>query len=516
MAKENLSDEEYLDSLLKNLSQDEEEKASIDENAETVVTDKGKQGELSDAEIDAAADESLSQLLKAGTDGLDFGDDISLQQLIDREQGLSLEEEPTESLDAESTSREQENGTANDEALQDTAEEQAMDAYGLGFEADETMEQGAAEETEPEKADSGMNQNAGAQDSVDEELGIGLEDAMGLNQEETSSQDELLDSLSSIVREIHEDSVPVRSDLSGVEKLEEKPKKKKEKKKKAEKRKAAGEKPAKKKVQRQSRFLKKLQDSFFKIEVVDLEEEAEQENRRKQEKEEQKKAKAIEREQLKKQKQEEKKAADAKKRELAQAKKQEKERKRQEKKARKAELEASLGSEERVKLKPAFLAFSGTVIAVMAIAIVLLSGSFSYRNNIKAAERGLKVKNYEEAYRVLAGMELKKDDMLLYQKIELLVRLDKQYDGYVNFRNLKMPKEALNALIQGMTIYYANTETIKELKLEAETDELKETLLYSLTNDFGLDEEKVMKLCSLEDTNEYTREIELYSANQVQ
>ena len=514
MAKENLSDEEYLDSLLKNLSQDEEEKASIDENAETVVAEKGQQEELSDAEIDAAADESLSQLLQAGTDGLDFGDDISLQQLIDREQGLSLEEEPPKSLDAESISREQGNETAEAEALQDTAEEQAMDAYGLGFEADETMEQGAAEETEQEKADLGMDRNAGAQDSVDEELGIGLEDAMGLKQEETSSQDELLDSLSSIVREIHEDSVPVRSDLSGVEKLEEKPKK--EKKKKAERRKTAGEKPAKKKVQRQSRFLKKLQDSFFKIEAVDLEEEAEQENRRKQEKAEQKKAKAIEREQLKKQKQEEKKAADAKKRELAQAKKQEKERKRQEKKARKAEMEASLGSEERVKLKPAFLAFSGTVIAVMAIAIVLLSGSFSYRNSIKAAERGLKVKNYEEAYRVLAGMELKKDDMLLYQKIELLVRLDKQYDGYVNFRNLKMPKEALNALIQGMTIYYANTETIKELKLEAETDELKETLLYSLTNDFGLDEEKVMKLCSLEDTNEYTREIELYSVNQVQ
>lgn len=546
MAKEVLSDEEYLDSLLKSLSQDEEveELLTTENNAdieiedvaipmpemfdlEAVMAGSEVQEGLSDAAIEAAADESLSQLLQAGTEEIDFGDDISLQQLIERERGISLEEEITEEkLEMETESKDMSKETEdigtedfglgldfNKEVQEESDSETEPEEIdlGLGFDFGMEIEQTEAE-TEPEEVDLGISLDIGTEESVDEELGIGLEEALGLGLE--SSGDELLDSLSSIVREIHEDTVPVRSDFSGVDELEEKPKKKKVKQEKPQKIKK--EKPVKKKKHKDNKFLKKLQDIFFKVEVVDLEEEAEQENQRKQEKEEKKKAKAIEKEQLKKQKQEDKKAADAKKRELAQAKKQEKDRKRQEKKAKKAEMEATLGPEERVKLKPAFLAFMATVIAVMAIAVVLISGNFSYRNNINAAQRSLAVKNYEEAYRVLAGVELEKEDELLYQKIELLVRLDKQYDAYVNFRNLEMSKEALNALIQGMTIYYANTEQAKILEVESQAEELKETLMYSLTNDFGLAEDKIMQICEITDTNEYTKEIEFYSATQIQ
>ena len=42
-------------------------------------------------------------------------------------------------------------------------------------------------------------------------------------------------------------------------------------------------------------------------------------------------------------------------------------------------------------------------------------------------------------------------------------------------------------------------------------EELKETLMYTLTNDYGMDEEKIKQICGLENTNDYTREIELYS-----
>ena len=556
MAKEILSDEEYLDSLLKKLSQDEEveELVTVDENTdieiddaaipmpemfdlEAMMAESGEQEELSDTELEAAADESLNQLLQEGIGEMDFSDDISLQQLIEREQGISLEEEQPEEAEPE------EYGLGFDfgEELRAESEKEAELMSGVEPEAEPMTEaeielhtdvepetevpeeidlgigfgldsEDIGAETETEEIDLGINLDIGMEESVDEELGIGLEEALGLGLESESSGDELLDSLSSIVREIHEDTVTVRSDFSGVDELEEKPKKNKTKKEKPEKIKKSKPKKAKK----ENKFLKKLQDIFFKVEVVDLEEEAELEEKKKQEKEEKKKAKAIEKEQQKKQKQEDKKAADARKREIAQAKKQEKERKRQEKKAKKAEMEAALGPEERVKLKPAFLAFMATVIAVMAIAVVLMSESFSYRNNINAAQRCLAVKNYEEAYRVLAGMELKQEDELLYQKIELLVRLDKQYDAYVNFRNLEMPKEALNALIQGMTIYYANAEQAKTLEIEAEMEELKETLMYSLVNDFGLDEDKVLKISEIADTNEYTKEIEFYSANQIQ
>ena len=74
-----------------------------------------------------------------------------------------------------------------------------------------------------------------------------------------------------------------------------------------------------------------------------------------------------------------------------------------------------------------------------------------------------------------------------------------------------MKKEALDALMKGMTIYYEFLDYAAAYNLTAEMEELKETLMYTLTNDYGMDEEKVKQICGLENTNDYTREIELYS-----
>lgn len=449
LANEILSDEEYLDSLLEKLSEREEKKKedsgeAISENMpskdalameEGLLQDDIKidDAEMSQEEMEAAADETLDRLLQEGVQNADFDTDISLEQLINRERELSFDEE---------------------NETEDDAGEVSLD---------------------------------------------GLKGVSSLD----DSADELLDSLSAIVQEIQEDDIESASDaFSGTDDLKGKKKEK-------------SRKPKKMKKQK-SGFGRKMKDAFFKVETVDLAEEEMQEKQRLLEKQEKEKEKAEQKAQDKAKKQEEKKAADARKRELAQQKKQERQRKLQEKKAKKAEQEAALGIEERIRIKPAFVAFVATVIAVLTIAIVLLSDNYAYRNNLNIAERCFAVKNYKEAYRVISGMELEKEDQELYQKIFLLVRLDKQYDAYVNFKNMKMDKEALNALIQGMTIYYASVEEGKTLGLETEMNEQKDNIVYSLADDYGLNEERAKQICEIADTNEYTREIELYSSSQIQ
>lgn len=397
MANDFLSDEEYLDSLLEKVSQDDE--------------------------TDSAAEEQLQKMLQSAEP--DSFDDISIDQLIAGETGASF--------------------------IEHDAGEMSLD---------------------------------------------------GLN----GSDEDLLGSLDSIVKEM-------KGDLAEEEEEEPTKKKKAKKEKKPKK-----EKPAKasKKKKNGKSFSEKVKNAFFKVEIIDPEEEALEEEKRKQAKEEKKKAKAVEQEQKKAQKLEDKKAADAKKKEEAQKKKLEKEKKRQEKLAKKAEREAAMGPEERVKIKPAFVAFMSTVIAVMTIAIILLSNNYSYQNAMKSAQKNFENRNYAKAYQVLSGIEIKKQDQEFYDQIHMLVRLEKQYDAYVNYRELQMPKEALHALMQGLSIYYDSVDMAQAYQLEEELNFQKDTLLYSLSNDYGLDEEKAKLICQMEDTNEYTREIELYSANQIQ
>lgn len=380
----------------------------------------------------------------------------------------------------------------SDEELNAAAEEELQRMLQAGLE--ETQ-------TETSVQDISIDQLLG-----NEELEEDGQDAGELSLDGLSggSAEDLLSSLDSIVQEIKGDEAAEEAD--GTENKKRKASRKSRRKKNTE---------AAEAEVRENKFLKKIKNLFFKVEIVDLQQEKQEEEQRKKEKEEKKLAQAKEKEEAKAKKLEDKKAADARKKEAAQNKKQEKEKKRQERLARKAEEEAALGPEERVKLKPAFLAFMATVIAVLSIAVVLLSDLYSYQNTMNTAQRNFSAGKYGEAFAALSGVKLKNEDQMFYDQVHLLARLDKQYDAYVNYRNLNMPKEALNALLQGMTIYYDSLETAQSLNLEEEVNGQRETLLYSLSNDFGLNEDRVRVICELEDTNDYTREIELYSASQL-
>lgn len=412
MANENVSDEEYLDSLLEKVSGGDSQRSQKSIN------------NMTDAEIDAEAERRVQEMMREGLTGTKPSTykDISIDQLI---------------------TEEKEGG-----------------------------------------------EGTGSLNSADREL---------------------LDSLDSIVQEIKGDAALADSEESSDPDDTSSKEKKAKKAKKVKK----AKKPKKEGDAGKGGFGSKLKNAFFKVEIVDPVKEEEDEKKRKEEKEQAKARKAETKEQDKAKKAEDKKAADALKKEEAQRKKQEKDRIREEKKAKKAELAAAREPEERVKLKPAFVLFVATIIAVLTLSVTVLSDRYSYSNAMNSAQQNFVNGRYKEAYEKLAGVTIKKEDQMFYDQVRLLMRLERQYDAYVNYNNLQMPKEALNALLQGMTIYYEAVDYAAANNLTEKMDEKKETLLYSLLNNYGIDEEHVRQICELEDTNDYTREVELYSFNRL-
>ncbi len=260
-------------------------------------------------------------------------------------------------------------------------------------------------------------------------------------------------------------------------------------------------------------FWNKLKNIFFKVEVVEEDEEgfSEEERALKESKEKEKKNKKeealVKKEAAKKEKEQKKQENDQKK----QAAKEAKGKKKQEKKEKKAEKKAQREPVERVKIKPVFLIFMLTVISAFVMLIMFSSNSLAYGNNINNAEKYLERQKYELAYNELAGLKIKKENEILYEKVRVLMLIEKQYNSYINFMNLDMPKQALDSLAKAVAQYDKNIDKADALGIAENMNPILDNVNYALQTEFNLSVDDIRVINQIEDKNEYTRQIETYT-----
>ncbi len=260
-------------------------------------------------------------------------------------------------------------------------------------------------------------------------------------------------------------------------------------------------------------FWNKLKNIFFKVEVVEEDEEgfSEEERALKESKEKEKKNKKeealVKKEAAKKEKEQKKQENDQKK----QAAKEAKGKKKQEKKEKKAEKKAQREPVERVKIKPVFLIFMLTVISAFVMLIMFSSNSLAYGNNINNAEKYLERQKYELAYNELAGLKIKKENEILYEKVRVLMLIEKQYNSYINFMNLDMPKQALDSLAKAVAQYDKNIDKADALGIAENMNPILDNVNYALQTEFNLSVDDIRVINQIVDKNEYTRQIETYT-----
>ena len=215
----------------------------------------------------------------------------------------------------------------------------------------------------------------------------------------------------------------------------------------------------------------------------------------------------MKKEAAKKEKEQKKQENDQKK----QAAKEAKGKKKQEKKEKKAEKKAQREPVERVKIKPVFLIFMLTVISAFVMLIMFSSNSLAYGNNINNAEKYLERQKYELAYNELAGLKIKKENEILYEKVRVLMLIEKQYNSYINFMNLDMPKQALDSLAKAVAQYDKNIDKADALGIAENMNPILDNVNYALQTEFNLSVDDIRVINQIEDKNEYTRQIETYT-----
>lgn len=265
-------------------------------------------------------------------------------------------------------------------------------------------------------------------------------------------------------------------------------------------------------VKEKSKKKKKKKGKGFKklfANIVD-DKEIEKANKEKEEAEQAEKNKAVEAEKKKieaeekaKQK-EEKKAAKAAAKEAA---KQEKEAKKRAKKEAKElrELEEESEIEGRINKVGAGIVF--VILGCIGVLVFVGTNMFSYNRGIAAAKTYFDNGQYEESYNELAGLNLKEEDKILYNKVVTIMYVYKQLDAYETYCKEARYPQALDSLLKGIREYEKNMPQAIELDVTDSMDAIKNQIVSELSGEYGITEDMAREINQITDSDEYSRRV---------
>lgn len=522
-------DENYLDSLLNQVSSDKKQNNSLEHAMDMdagIDIDLSDLNDISLGELDGLDDIDLSEL---DLDDIDFDDidvtdiraeqknkapeqvedDFNLDALLEAseesEKADLTRERSTEALERTGESSASETdmqvnpddvfAAAYHEMEEDISFPEAMLESGM---SDAEAPRAEADDAEPESTEASDTSEAFLMNDSADLDSMDLDDlfsALGID-ENAETDDESVESaytageaeLDDLLKLSMEMSAE-RGDLDDIEDISE-VKSQKGKKKKQKKNDGIKEK-------------KTLSEIIFGVpDEEDLEEERLLEEKRAEKK--------IKKEKQKEEKQGEKNAALELKKKADEKKKKDRENRKKEKEAElKAELEA-----ENAGKKLSTPAVAGVFLAFAALAFFVIFGTkqFNYTQVIHKAADYFERQRYHLAYEEVSGVDVKKKDEELRDRIYTVMYVERLYESYENNMALNRPDKALDALLRGLEKYDEHYEEAVELDIVEDIDLCRSKILDALSTTYGLTETQAYNIMALEG-QKYMQMLTQYSEN---
>lgn len=195
-------------------------------------------------------------------------------------------------------------------------------------------------------------------------------------------------------------------------------------------------------------------------------------------------------------------AAEKKKQEKLKAKKEAKSKKEIEIQNLMDEIDSNNGRINRIGASIIFITF-----AIIAIVIVIGTNIYTYSLSIENATKNFEIQRYNEAYNEVYGIDVKDEDIELYDKIMTVMFVNKQLNSYNNYSEMEKYPEALDSLLKGLERYDKYISLAAMLGIKTDLDHVRLQIISELNNVFKLTEEDALKLISIEDQEEYSIEV---------
>lgn len=145
--------------------------------------------------------------------------------------------------------------------------------------------------------------------------------------------------------------------------------------------------------------------------------------------------------------------------------------------------------------------FSGSIFVAILFGIDIGS-SFIQKNN---AEKAFERHDYLTCYEQLYGLELTDKQANMFNYAEVVLKLQRRIDMYDRFMNEYMELEALDSLLQAVEKYDELYAKAQSYGAHAEVAELYNKILNILTEDYDITEEEARAIVDCPSNVEYTR-----------
>jgi hypothetical protein len=181
------------------------------------------------------------------------------------------------------------------------------------------------------------------------------------------------------------------------------------------------------------------------------------------------------------------------------AKKKKKPKKEKKKKIEILDDEVDEGRINRVGASIVFLSFG-----VLVVLLLVSTNIFSYTLSIRNANDYFDRQRYTQAYNEVYGIELKDEDIELYDKIMTVMFVNKQLNSYNNYYHMKKFPEALDSLLKGLQRYDKYIELATILGISTDLDYVRDQIIAELYTVFSLTEEEAMNIINSETQAQYS------------
>lgn len=144
---------------------------------------------------------------------------------------------------------------------------------------------------------------------------------------------------------------------------------------------------------------------------------------------------------------------------------------------------------------------------LLAILLYVGTNAVSYTLSIQNATNYFDKQKYTQAYNEVYGMDIKDEDIEIYDKIQTVMFVNKQLNSYNNYYSMGKHPEALDSLLKGLKRYDKYIELATMLGIKTDLDYVREQILAELNEVYNLSEKEALKLNSYDDMIEYSLEV---------
>ncbi len=144
---------------------------------------------------------------------------------------------------------------------------------------------------------------------------------------------------------------------------------------------------------------------------------------------------------------------------------------------------------------------------LLATLLIVGTNTVSYTLSIQHATSYFDKKKYTQAYYEVYGMEIKDEDIEIYEKIKTVMFVNKQLNSYNNYTALNEYPQALDSLLKGLKRYDKYIELATMLGIRTDMDYVREQILAELKKEFKLSEKEALKMTHIDNMKDYSMKV---------